>query len=408
MSKTFEGSSKHRNRAIHRLSPPYPPNHGGSVENSRLEVGHTFPDKDLLKLRVAKEAHHCGIHFYVPRSEVHQYKAYGEKFAVKANNNETANSFYVSVCSVHDGDDFTSLDGKANSNSEKGKTPFTTAMIVPLVLKVVAMDPAVTNKSLRSFLEQYRKPAFMTDASIQEACTQACMELFGTPSTNVKYVESVMNELKAQGHIVHMKFTTRRETLKNIERLVIWEELLRRKYLDNSVLNANECKVFGNKWKNNHPKLIIEKLGRKGDCAQYLHRIYSTPSFAQQTVPELKRLFMADACHVNFGKYTLFSCYGITANGNMSPVGFVIAFRNENGSTWNEFWNFVKDIHPLLNLPDVTIVTDQDKGQKSAITTIMNKTGHFHCAHHRRGNIIKMCGSKSGTHVYLACGYTII
>ncbi len=156
-----------------------------------------------------------------------QYKAYGEKFAVKANNNETANSFYVSFCSVHDGDDFTSLDGKANSNSEKGKTPFTTAMIVPLVLKVVAMDPAVTNKSLRSFLEQYGKPAFMTDAIIQEACTQACMELFGTPSTNVKYVESVMNELKAQGHIVHMKFTTRREKLKNIERLVISEELLR-------------------------------------------------------------------------------------------------------------------------------------------------------------------------------------
>jgi hypothetical protein len=62
----------------------------------------------------------------------------------------------------------------------------------------------------------------------------------------------------------------------------------------------------------------------------------------------------------------------------------------------------VKDIHPLLNLLDVIIVTDQDKGQKSAIMTIMNETGHFHCAHHRRGNIIKMCGSKSGTHLYSA------
>ncbi len=79
-----------------------------------------------------------------------------------------------------------------------------------------------------------------------------------------------------------------------------------------------------------------------------------------------------------------------------------LVFGNENGSTWNKFWNFVKEIHPLLNLPDVTIVTDQDKGQKSAITTIMDKTGHFHCAHHRRGNIIKMCGSKSGTRVYSA------
>jgi hypothetical protein len=148
------------------------------------------------------------------------------------------NSFYVSVCSGHDGDDFSGLYGKVNLNSEKGKTPFMIAMIVPLVLKVVALDPAVTNKSLRSFLEQYGNPVFMTDAIIQEARTQARMELFGTPSTNVKYAESVMNELKAQGHIVHMKFTTRRETLKNIERLVILEELLRRKYLDNSVVQC--------------------------------------------------------------------------------------------------------------------------------------------------------------------------
>ena len=79
----------------------------------------------------------------------------------------------------------------------------------------------------------------MTDTIIQEARTQACMELFQTPSKNVKYAESVMNEMKAQGHIVHMKFTMRRKTLKNIERLVISDELLRRKYLNNSVLDAN-------------------------------------------------------------------------------------------------------------------------------------------------------------------------
>jgi hypothetical protein len=33
------------------------------AEKSRLEAGHTFPDKDLLKLRVAKEANRRGIHF---------------------------------------------------------------------------------------------------------------------------------------------------------------------------------------------------------------------------------------------------------------------------------------------------------------------------------------------------------
>ena len=86
----------------------------------------------------------------------------------------------------------------------------------------------------------------------------------------------------------------------------------------------------------------------------------------------------------------------------MSPVGFAVVFENEKGTTWNKFWTFVKGVHPLINLPDVTIVTDQDKGQKSTISAIMDKTGHFHCAHHRRGNIIKMCGSKSGSCIYSA------
>jgi hypothetical protein len=118
------------------------------------------------------------------------------------------NGLFVCVCSVRDGDDFSGSDtGKSNSKGEKGKTPFRTAMIVPLILKVIAVDPAVTIKTLRSFLEQYGKPTFMPDAIIQEAHTQARMDFFGTPSTNIKYVESVMNEMKAQGHIVHMKFT---------------------------------------------------------------------------------------------------------------------------------------------------------------------------------------------------------
>ena len=124
------------------------------------------------------------------------------------------------------------------------------------------------------------------------------------------------------------------------------------KNLDNSILNSDERKVFWNNWKKENCELIINKLGRKGDCAQYLQSIYFTPLFVASTVPELKRLFMADACHVDFGKYTLFSCNGITANGNMFPVGFAIVFGNENGTTWNKFWTFVKGVHPLINMPD--------------------------------------------------------
>ena len=120
-------------------------------------------------------------------------------------------------------------------------------------------------------------------------------------------------------------------------------------------------------------------------------------------MPELKRLVMADACHLNFGKYTLYSCYGITANANMFPVGFVIIFGNENLLGWQSFWKFVIDIHPCLNQTDVTIVSDQDKGLFSAIAEEVTAAVNFNCSYHRSQNIIKMCGGgKSGNKVYSA------
>jgi len=60
------------------------------------------------------------------------------------------------------------------------------------------------------------------------------------------YAKAIRSELKKNGHIVEMKFTMRRETLKNVKRIVIAEELLRRKHDDNSILDTVERKVFWN------------------------------------------------------------------------------------------------------------------------------------------------------------------
>jgi hypothetical protein len=107
---------------------------------------------------------------------------------------------------------------------------------------------------------------------------------------------------------------------------------------------------------------------------------------------------MADACHLNFGKYTLFSCYGITANSNASPVAFAIIFGNENTSTstWTQFWKYALELHPYIDAGDITIITDQDKGQKNAISHYLQSVGHFNCSYHRQQNIINMCGGGGG------------
>ena len=50
--------------------------------------------------------------------------------------------------------------------------------------------------------------------------------------------------------------------------------------------------------------------------------VFFSMSYSTSVVPHLQDVFQADAAHMNFGKYTLFSCYGSTANANTSPIAF--------------------------------------------------------------------------------------
>ncbi len=99
-------------------------------------------------------------------------------------------------------------------------------------------------------------------------------------------------------------------------------------------MNKEERNSFISKWKTEHRDLLMDQLGPKCCHVSFLHGVFFSPSFSQATVPELQRLVMADACHLNFGKYILYSCYGITANANMFPVRFAIIFGNENLLGW--------------------------------------------------------------------------
>ena len=197
-------------------------------------------------------------------------------------------------------------------------------------------------------------------------------------------------------------YTSRKETLRNVEHLVIGEELLCLKSETNGTLDRDERRLFWSKWKTDNYALIIIQLGFKTQDLRFLHGVFFTPSFLQKTVPELQTLFMADVCHLKFGKYTMFACYGVTENANMSPVSFANIVGNENGASWKEFWRFIFQTHPLINRADITIVTDQDKGSMGAIEEFMPSVGHFFCSWHCCQNIIKQCGGSSGRVPYSA------
>ena len=82
----------------------------------------------------------------------------------------------------------------------------------------------------------------------------------------------------------------------------------------------------------------------KGPQYRFLTGICFTPSTATTTVGYLPKVVQADAAHMKIGKYTLFSAYSASANGNMSPIGFAILFGNEDTANWTTFWEFVKRV----------------------------------------------------------------
>ncbi len=64
---------------------------------------------------------------------------------------------------------------------------------------------------------------------------------------------------------------------------------------------------------------------------KFFSEILFSISGASKAVPFLQQVFQgADACHMSFGKYTLYSCYGTTANLNTCPDAFGILFGNED------------------------------------------------------------------------------
>jgi hypothetical protein len=109
---------------------------------------------------------------------------------------------------------------------------------------------------------------------------------------------------------------------------------------------------------------------------------------------------------MSFGKYTLYSYYGTTANCNTYPVAFGILFGNEDKEGLMDFLDFAKSVHPSIYDTRVTIITDQGKGLTQSIAEVLPSMGHFHCSYHRCQNILKIV--RGGTQKYSCLWFYII
>ena len=208
------------------------------------------------------------------------------------------NGWRVKVCATQDagGNDANPIVALLDSGDDDNDTPavyvprspYRTKWIKDLIRDTIAEMPSATNQVLHQQLAQYGKPYAITDALLQSARSQLCTTIFGDPAENCKYAFHVKDALEAEGHIVMLRTTSRHDTIQNIKRLVIGDELLRLKEFDGSTILPLEQSAFVDKWLEEHKDLLVKQLGSKNDGISFINGIFFVPLFAQKTVPFLK------------------------------------------------------------------------------------------------------------------------
>ena len=249
---------------------------------------------------------------------------------------------------------------------------------------------------MKNVLEPYGKQSVFTENLLQGARKAVRKELYGTDDDNVQYTMALKLMLENNGHKVMVDTTSRKAVLQSMYDVVWAEEKARRKVTKVGQCGKEDMRAYCTQWCDDNSTQLYLDLGDPADDLKFLHGIYLAPSSSVNMVPRLQNVFQADAAHINWGKYTLFSLYGTTANGKMAPVTLAIVFGNENNAGWAKFFRFAVQVHPHLNKAEVTIITDQCKGSTAAIRDILPNAYHFYCSYHRLQNIALKCRGGRG------------
>ena len=106
--------------------------------------------------------------------------------------------------------------------------------------------------------------------------------------------------------------------------------------------------------------------------------LIATSTSKAQAPSYLQDVIQADAAHMTFGKYTLFSAYAGSTHMKMVGLGFAILFGNEDKANWHIFMTFLVKTHSIINQPTKTIITNQDKGSIGSIKEVLPDVGLFH------------------------------
>jgi hypothetical protein len=95
--------------------------------------------------------------------------------------------------------------------------------------------------------------------------------------------------LDRSGHVLKLSYTSRKETIRNMEHLVVSKKLLRLKAKDNSTLNKEERSAYWNTWKKENYDLLVNQPVTRPPKVIFFMECFMRHPFPRQLSPSCKR-----------------------------------------------------------------------------------------------------------------------
>jgi hypothetical protein len=199
-------------------------------------------------------------------------------------------------------------DGKVNAVRQR--TPMKSRWIVPLLLNETAEKPNMSNAEMKHVVSTYMKKKFITSSLLQNVRTMARMKSLEIRQLNVFFANGLVEKMKECGVDVKVLMKDWQQVLQMLEHAVLSDHMRKNKVEGKLMMKAEKIE-FVSAWKLENKEMLEDGgLGEPKSGAvplKFFSGILFSTSGAQKAVPFLQRVFQADACHMNFGKYTLYS-----------------------------------------------------------------------------------------------------
>ena len=297
------------------MSATFSPSYGWKVTRCDTRIAQPVNDDDIAQEEEVGEKGDVDIDTHIDTGEESEQSEGGDEFEEEGNPDWSDADVSVTIME--------SKNSRKTRTSIKARTPIKARWIYPFIKCEIVQTPNMSNREMKNLLAGYVKEKFMTISLIQNARSFARDEIFGDPLQNVMFANGLVDKIEESGHDVVMVLKERLEVMKMLERVVLSDEMRKQK-AQGKLMKKKEKIEYVMKWKKNKKnKKILDDGGllepKMGDFSpttpiKFMSGIFISISAAQRVVPHLQRVFQADACHMNLGKYTLYSCYGTTAN----------------------------------------------------------------------------------------------